>query len=282
MIWPARPPFRSGMVAVLAWSVGSLTVAPSHAGPINSDVAFTPRKGGSILRLQYAYTEAHGSADILHARTTGVRATFIHGVREDFALIVSAPYVHREVDKLDADGFGLELRHDGIADITVLGKYRFWQKDSGPLESVRWAVLGGINVRSGDSKFSSDSYDPIVGAVYSWRRDRAHLDADLVYQFNTAGGRAGHDTLRYDLAYSFRLFPAVFRTERPRAIDVIAELNGRYTTDGSHELFLSPGLQFATERWSIEASVQFPVAQELAGDAMEIDYRVVFGVRFHW
>ncbi len=62
----------------------------------------------------------------------------------------------------------------------------------------------------------------------------------------------------------------------------MAELNGRYTADGSHEVFLSPGLQFVTSQWVFETSIQLPVIQDLAGDAAEAEYRLVVGVRFQW
>lgn len=32
--------------------------APAIAGPINTNAALTPRKGGAIFRLQYHYREA--------------------------------------------------------------------------------------------------------------------------------------------------------------------------------------------------------------------------------
>jgi hypothetical protein len=48
----------------------------------------------------------------------------------------------------------------------------------------------------------------------------------------------------------------------------------------SHEVFLSPGLQFITERWIFETSIQLPVVQDL--DGPEADYRVVVGFRFQW
>ena len=261
-----------------------MTVAPAVtlAGPINSDVAFTPREGGSILRLQYTYSEADRHDAAPGVRSFGARAVLINGITKDLALIFAAPFVHREIDVLGPGGSSLDFRQDGLADVTLLAKYRFWQRDVGPLHTLRWAVLGGINIRSGDSDVTSDSYDPILGAVFSWRRDRSSFDADLLYQLNTAGGRSGHDALRYDLAYSYRLLPETFRTSNPYSLRVVAELNGRYLTDGSHEVFLAPGLQFAMPRWVLEASLQLPVVQELSDHMPQDDYRLIVGLRFQW
>lgn len=259
-----------------------LALATVQAGPINTDVAFTPREGGSILRLQYVYSESGAGGAVRHINASQARATYIYGAKENLALFLSVPYVHRQVDRFNAKLGRFEEERDGIPDFTVMAKYRFWQEDRGPGKTTRWALLGGLNVRSGDSDFSSDSYDPIVGLVYSWRANRANVDLDCVYQFNTGGGKFRHDTLRYDAAYSYRLFPAVFDSESKYEIAGVAELNGRYSTDGSHEIFIAPGLQLTTERWTLETSLQLPVVQEFSQDGPETNYRFVIGIKLRW
>ncbi len=266
-------------VFALALVVGICTSVPALA-QINTDVALTPPKGGSILRLQYSYSEADGRGAIAHVNASVVKATYIYGLKENFALFLTAPYVNRQVDKFAPQLGRFEDAHDGIADLTFLAKYRFWQDDRRPGETLRWAALAGLNIRSGDSDFTSDSYDPIVGTVFTWQRDRGWFNADLVYQFNTGGGKSRHDALRYDVSYSYRLTPARFEPGNAWELDAVAELNGRYVTDGSHEVFLSPGLQFITKRWIFETSLQLPVIQDL--DGPETDYRFVIGLRFQW
>ncbi len=272
--------WRSRLIATLI-SASALS-SPARGGPINSDVAFTPRQGGSIFRLQYSFSEADGRGDLRCVTASGVRGTYVYGVRANFALFFTAPYLNRQVDRIVPKLGRIEEAHDGVGDLTFLAKYRFWQKDAAPRETTRWAMLGGLNLRSGDSDFSSDSYDPVVGTVLTWRRDRHLLDGDLIYQLNTGGGEFRHDALRYDLAYSYSFLPVVLSSEKNYEWNAVAELNGRYTTDGSHELFLSPGLQFVTQRWAFEASIQVPVIQELADSAPRTDYRLVLGVRFQW
>lgn len=270
-------------LVTLAVAVG--TGQTARAGPINTDVAFTPREGGAILRLQYHYSESGGAGEVENINASIVRATYVFGVKANLALFLSVPYGNRQIDRLvrrDNRWIRFEEAHDGLADVTVLAKYRFWQHDRSESETQRWAVLGGLNIRSGDSDFSSDSYDPILGTAFSWRRDRGRFDADLVYQFNTGVGDFRHDGLRYDVAYSYRVFPQRYQRGQSYSLDAVAELNGFYSTDGSHEVFLSPGLQYVTERWALEASVQLPVVQEFAQDRPETDFRIVLGFRLHW
>lgn len=258
----------------------ALSMTLPAAGQVNTDVALTPPKGGSIFRLQYMYSEADRFGDIEHLNTSAVKGTYVYGLKEDLALFLTVPYQNRQVDRFDREFGRIEDAHDGVGDLTFLAKYRFWQDDRRPGETLRWAALGGLNLRSGDSDFSSDSYDPIAGTVFTWQRDRGRLNADLVYQFNTGRGEFGHDALRYDLSYSHRLLPAVFEAGNAWELDAVAELNGRYVVDGSHEVFLSPGLQFITQQWILETSIQLPVIQDLNGP--ETDYRFVIGFRFQW
>ena len=268
------------VAAALVLVVVTATAIPLSAGPINTDVALTPREGGSIFRLQFVYSELDGHGDIQHISTSTAKGTYVYGLRKNLALFLTVPYVNRQVDRVVPKLGRVEDAHDGIADLTFLAKYRFWQKDIGPKETLRWAAIGGLNIRSGDSDFTSDSYDPIVGTVFSWRRQRGRFDADVVYQLNTGRQEFRHDALRYDVAYSHRLFPAVYDAKDAWEFDGVAELNGRYVTDGSHEVFLSPGFQFITEHWIIETSVQLPVIQDI--DGPETDYRFVIGLRFQW
>ena len=271
------------MVAI-AFASGLGLAAPSRtpAGPINTNVALTAPKGGNIFRLQYIYSESGARGNVRHVNTSTVRATYLYGLESNLTLSLSAPYHNRQVDVVVPRFGRIERAHDGIGDLTLLAKYRFWKSDPRPQETLRWAALGGVNLRSGDSDFSSDSYDPIVGTVFTWRRDRGGFDADLVYQFNTGSGEFRHDTLRYDVSYAHRVWPEVYDMENVWEFNVVGELNGRYSADGSHEVFLSPGMQFITERWIVEASIQLPVIQKLNNDGPDTNYRLVLGLRFQW
>ncbi len=270
--WSASTALAASVIGVLSATV--------TAGPINTNVALTPGEGASIFRLQYSFSEGDAPGPVRHISSSTVRATLVYGIREDLSFLLTIPYVNRQVDRLTSKGARFEDAHDGVADIPILLKYRFWQRDDGPGRTARWAVLGGLNVRSGDGDFTSDSYDPLVGTVFSWRRDRRRFDADLVYQFNTGAGSFRHDEIRYDAAYSYRVWPTKYEPTDAHEFDVVAELNGRYLTDGSHELLASPGVQYITQNWILEASIQLPLVQELAAGRPEQDYRLVMGIRY--
>ena len=108
---------------------------------------------------------------------------------------------------------------------------------TGPTEPARLNLLGGMEVRSGESNVSSDSYDPLLGLVYTQSHGRHGFDAALLWKFNTAGGPAP-DRLRYDVAYVYRLQPEQYTVDKLTALFAVLELNGSYETNGDQELFL--------------------------------------------
>ena len=130
--------------------------------------------------------------------------------------------------------------------------------------------------------FSSESLDPIVGTVWTYQRRDWWIDWDVIYKFNTTGGLAGDDELRGDIAYSHRLFGGESQSVGPRGVYGIAEVNARYLTDGSTEVFLSPGVQIITPRLILEAGVQLPIHQDMAAPRLEIDFTTVLSVRFQF
>ncbi len=265
-----------------AGAIALALCAPAMAGPINTNAALTPRKGGAIFRLQYHYSEAGEAGNIMHVNSSRVIGTLVYGITEDLAAIFSAPYVNRQVDRVVPRFGRSEQAHDGVGDLNFMLKYRFWQRDDGPGRTMRWAVLGGMNFRSGNSDFSSDSYDPVIGTVFSVRRTGLHFDADLLYQFNTGRGRFSHDALRYDASLALRLISGTTQRDIAWELNAVAELNGRYVANGSHEVFLSPGVQFVTDQLVLETSIQLPVIQDLPTSQPETDYRVITGLRFQW
>lgn len=253
-----------------------LVCGPVYSGGINSDEALAPNVGGLVLRVKGSYSKLDagpaGDAD-----GVGLTAVVAYGLTKKSSLFFKAPLLYRNVEVN-----GTKSDHFGPGDFTVFYKYRFWQKDTTALDTYRWAWVGGLNVRTGDSRFSSDSYDPLAGVVMSLQRSRHHLNGDLVYQMNTGSRVHKHDSLRYDLAYSYRIFPAHFTRGKAFQWEIVGEVNGKYFTDGSNAVFLSPGLQYSAQRWLFEASVQLPVIQELASGRPETDYRLVTGFQYHF
>ena len=107
---------------------------------------------------------------------------------------------------------------------------------------------------------------------------RLGLNASVLWKFNTGGDP---DEAHYDGAITWRLFPESFSGGADAAMYAVLELNGRYDTNGDDELFLSPGFQYVTGQWAIEATVQLPVWQELH-ERPEKDFVVGLSFRMYF
>lgn len=265
-----------------SWGLAVLFAAPAAAGrasaqaPINFNVALQPPKGGLILRQQFRYAEAdfnRADAD-LDIELWTEETTAVYGVTDSFTLLLSAPVVISQRVENRATGAG--DTDAGLADWTALAKLRLFRRDTGPNDTLRFDAVAGFELPTGEDAFSSDSIDPIVGGVFTMSRGRHFFNADLLWKFDTSGGLP--DVMRYDVAFIRRLWPARYTRANQNAINALIELNGTYDTSGDNELFLSPGIQYVTTRWIIEATVQIPVWQDIDGRA-ETDFIVGFGAR---
>jgi len=257
----------------------SVIVSSAHAAGLNTDVALTPPEGGWIIRAQWRYSELSDDPTPLgrNVDRSVQPITAVHGVTADFSLLATVPIIYREI-KFDNQPRQIDR---GFGDIPVLGKYRFYQKDE-PGVTTRMAAIGGAEIPTFDNAFSSESLDPIIGAVWTHQRKDWWIDWDVLYTFNTADGPDGDDELRADVAYTHRLLGGESETIGPWGLYAIGEINARYLTDGSTQIFISPGVQYITPNLILEAGVQWPAAQDMKSPRLETDYTAVVSVRFQY
>lgn len=293
---------KKSFVALSMMVLSILSIVPIDsvlAAGINTDVALPVRKGGFVFRSQLRWLRAtddttSGDREI---NVLAVPNVLLFGVTPDFSLFGILPFFFRHVESRDPNsGKKVDKDDSGVGDATILGRYTVYAKDY-PSGTTRFALLGGIKLPTGDEDLepiTTDSIDFPLGWVstVTWGFGRHEVDADLVYRVNTeADDFERGDDLIYDLAYQFRVYPWTLpEVGAPNFLYLVAEANGIFsqkselngkTTDdsGGHILFLSPGLQFATRRYILEASIQLPVIQDLDGSQVETDFILTGGFR---
>ena len=144
-------------------------------------------------------------------------------------------------------------------------------------------AIAGLELPTYDEPFSSESFDPIIGTVWTHQRlDDWWLDWDVLYKFNTGGGIDGDDELRGDLALSYQLLAGEDSAIGTWSLYAIGEINAKYITDGSTQVFGSPGIQFITPQWILEAGVQLPIHQDMNSPRLETDFTFILSVRFQF
>jgi len=274
---------RSNIVTLLMAGLylAIITAYPTdlRAAGLNTDVALTPPEGGTIVRMQSRYLELSDDPTPMGREASVLvhPVTIVHGLTSDFTVLGTVPLVYQDVEFAS----GTEVDEFGVGDVTLLAKYRFFQDDQ-PGITTRWAAIGGLEAPTFDEPFSSESVDPIIGTVWTHQRRDWWVDWDVLYKFNTAGGVAGDDELRADAAVSYRLFSGESSELGPWGLYAIGEINAKYITDGSTQVFGSPGIQFITPQWILEAGVQLPIHQDMKSPRLETDFVFVFSLRFQF
>ncbi len=271
----------------------------SFAAGINTDVALPVRKGGFVYRSQVRWLRAPNDSASLdrEVNVLVIPNVLVYGATPDLALFAILPYFFRYVEFTEpSTGRRVERDDHGIGDATFLGRYTVYARDY-PSGTSRFALLGGVKLPTGDDDLepiTTESIDIPLGWVSTVTLGfgRHEVDADMVYRINMeAEDFEKGDELFYDLAYQFRVHPWTLpEVGAPGFLYIVAEVNGIFarkseiegkTLDdtGGNTLFLSPGVQFATRRFILEASIQLPVVQRLNGNQVETDFILAGGFR---
>jgi len=272
---------------------------------INSDVGLTPHKGEFIFRVQSRYT-LKGDDPTSQDRETRILAipvVGVYGFTSKASILVKVPFLDKELSSLNSPDRG----DNGIGDITVLGKYRVHTVNFKGGTS-RLSLIGGLELPTGDDdesdsqgtlpaslQLGSGSVDVIAGGAYTYQTLSHEFDMDLRYIFNQeANDFEFGDVFKYNFSFQKRIHPSVLPDEGIYSQwNALIELNGSYSQhsessgssvadSGGHTLFLSPGIQFVSQRAVVEASVQLPVVQDLNGTQVETDYTLVLSFRYQF
>jgi len=272
------------------------------AAPINSNNALPVHEGELLWREQVRFIKAEDSAHDLEV--FAVPSVLVYGVTEKFALVGMIPWLDKNLGIKTA---GIERGDEGFGDTTLLGRYQVFQSDRTG-ETLRTHVLAGLKVPTGQDdagdplgqlppplQLGSGSYDPIMGGVFTWQTLGWQADFDVVYKINTeANGFKFGNTLEHNASFQYRLLPGELPKEGIPSFlygvlglnglrEERSEQNGRVIGDsGGTTLFISPGLQYVTQRWVAEISLQLPVIQELNGRQIKTDYHLNVGFRIQF
>ncbi len=257
------------------------TPSVSAQTPINAPGAMQPSTGTGVVHLMPMYRRVRGDSSIgQESADEFIMLTQIaYGISKNVGIQFDVPMVYRDVNVGPAGGPDDQFR---VADMTALVKWRIYQNDFGPTETMRFSLIGGLQV-PGNSDFTmdaSDGVDPIIGAVFSAVKGRHGFNADALWEFYTGNERdeGKSDSLRYDASYLYRLSPSEYTAETTGAWYAVAEINGFYDANGDHEIFFSPGIMYEARAFTLDATVMIPIYQDLDHRA-ETEIIVGFGIR---
>lgn len=266
-----------------------------RAAGINTNVALPVRQGGFVYRTQLRFLSVSDDPSQLNRdiKAYVVSNVLVYGATSQTTLFGILPYIFESVER-DSGGVREDDRSNGFGDLTFLLRQTVYARDAVQRTS-RLGLIGGLEIPVGSEDFSSHSTDFLLGGVYTLQTGRHEFDSNLLYKVNTEARDLDlGEELQYDLAYELRLFPWQW-PERgtPSQLFAVIEVNGRsierarsngmeLDDSGGTLVFLSPGIQWVTQRVIYESSLQLPVIQNLNGSQVETDFVATAGVRIQF
>ncbi len=301
----------------------TLTEAQSDAiGLTYDDTIFTASArtvdfNGQALIPRFSYLQATNVYDGNSRksdptdRELRVYATTLRGViglHEDVTLSLTLPYLFKEL-KTRTAGQRMRLSSDGLGDLSVVGKWRFFKlPELG--ETTEAAGFLGLELPTGkdDERDSgmrlpqplqpgSGSVDGILGLAFTrlWDGGRWLVNADTFYKANSeANDYQFGNVLRFDVGGQYRVYPWRYEYYDQLTLNAILELNGSYAekdtldgdrlgTTGGLKLFVSPGIQaIVTDSLLLETGIQIPFYRDLNGPQLAEDFRVTVELRWRF
>jgi hypothetical protein len=293
-------------LVLLAAVIGDLSEV--HAAPQTFNTALPVAQGQFVFRGQFLSIKASDdpSPADRNLEVLGGISVLGYGATSDLAVFGMLPYLDKALDLTTPDGQRVTRDTNGIGDARVFGRYTAFQDDV-PGRTFRIAPFAGVETPTGDDddrdnfgrlpptlQLGSGSWDPFFGVVATYQRLDFQIDAQTAYQVNTEANDVEFgDAFRFDASLQYRLWPRELGAGVPGFLYGVIETNLIHqrkdqingisdSNSGGTKLFLSPGLQYVTKHWILEAIVQLPVFQDLNGTALEDDFTVLAGFRVNF
>ncbi|WP_339673827.1 transporter [Dasania marina] len=293
------------VVLVFGGAVGASTLV--NAAPITFNTALPVAKGAFINREQLIVRRFDDDTSIADRKldANGLVSVLGYGVTPKFALFAALPYFDKTLD-VTANGERVTRSSQGFGDLKMFGRYTIFQQDERS-KTFRIAGFGGLKAPTGEGnqrdslgplpvplQSGTGAWDSFAGVVLTVQTLGFQVDAQLsVEKKGSANDFEMGDEARADLSFQYRLLPQEMSSDTHSFLygvleaNLINQDNNRISgmddsNSGGTTLYLTPGIQYVTIKYILEAAVQLPVLQNLHGNALETDYVFTTGFRVNF
>lgn len=293
------------IILVTVWIISGISTVLS--APITFNTALPVAEDEFIGRVQYVINQSDDDPSGANRDRTAQTIVSVlgYGVNSKLAVFGVLPYRDNELKLTMGDQHNTR-ETSGLGDVMLFGRYTVLQRDR-PGRNFRVAPFAGFKAPTGDGddgdalgtlpasvQVGSGAWDLFGGIVATYQTLDYQIDAQVSYRANNeANNFEAGDVMRLDGSLQYRLWPRTLNGGVPGFLYGVIEANlinqdknhvgsSDDPNSGGARLFLTPGIQYVTKRWIVEAAVQLPVVQDLNGTALENDYilRVGFRVNF--
>ncbi len=224
------------------------TVLNAQGPPIRLDKPIMLGSGESTVRALYNYIntdQTNYSMALLMAD---------HNVTSDFAVEVEIPWV-----------FSSDWGSDRPGDMSVMLKYQFYRKD-GMGKTTRIAAKAKHSFPTGRELkvpiAGMGHHKTYFGTLAAYESLSLGVQAEVGYY--VVPGESDLNMLSYQLGVALPLLPPAYPTNQ---INVYLEADGMnmrgHEGHSQFGYYIAPGLQYARGKFTVEASVRFPISQDL-------------------
>lgn len=269
--------------------ISATHATPTIAASITFNTALPVSKNEFIIRNQIIVNRASDSDTSLTAAS--LVSTLVYGVTPTLAVFTTLPVTSQRL-KTQNDQF----TNTGLGDTELLARYTAYQQNSAG-KTFRLAPFIGAKLPTGDEDTNSSpslalgsgSFGFSTGLVATYATSDWTLDSQLAYRNNgNSNDIEFGDTFTFDASLQYRLLPKQLSATSTAFLNGVIELNvtdQRQNTSngvnnknsGGTAVFIAPGLQYITQRWILESSLQIPIQTNNA--PLENDYIARIGVR---
>ncbi len=280
----------------------------ASAAPITFNTALPVAKGEFVWREQLVLGRSGKDPSGQNRSLKADRLISVvgYGASAKLAFFGVLPYSKRKLT-LNPAGMNTQRNNAGIDDPTVFARYQFYKKD-GTGQTLRLAGIAGVKLPiMRDTRRdtlgtlptaiqqSNGAFDSFFGAVLTYQTFDFQLDSQISYRLNgTENGLNYGNETKIDTSLQYRMWPRDLSSGVPGFLYGVLEVtwaqktrdlsqNGVTSdTSGGTTVFLSPGLQYVSKRYIIEAAFQVPLVQNLNGPALENKSRLRTGFRINF
>lgn len=272
-----------------------------RANTITADAGMETSPDTPIFKELFEITEYENLTDLRLTHELHFRL----GERTEMRVAVPT-ILHRRADFPGLFGNEDTETMSGLGDVKLRLMHSLWQTDD-VIQSNRWSIIGEVTAPTGDDDQRGDGWVDMPrelqisdggwgmggGTVITFIRDRHRFSSEWMYRHRTRhdGYRAG-DALHWNLAYWYRLFPAVFSDQSEEEFEIrgVIELLNTYNFesktgdhhDGDHglETWIAPSIQiFIKPRLLFDIGVQLPIIETVNDDKGDRQWAGLFAVR---
>ncbi len=280
---------------------------PLYAAAITFNTALPVAKGAFVNREQFVVRQFNNDSSPMDRdlKVNSLVSVLGYGISSKLAIFAALPYLDKTLD-LTAMDQRFTRSSRGIGDSKLFARYTFVQHDKRS-KTFRIAGFGGFKAPTGkDNKrdrlgrlpmplqSGTGAWDYFGGVVLTYQTLDYEIDSQLSYnrKGNANNFGAGNEA-RADISFQYRLSPFELSSDTHSFLYGVLEANlidqkhdqisGIDDPDsGGTTLYLTPGIQYVTIKYILEAAIQIPVVQNLNGSALETDYIFTTGFRINF